>query len=318
MSSSGTTGYHVVVVGGVNTDYLVKGERLPGRGETLEGEVFQEAPGGKGANQAVAVARLGCQVALIARIGADERGGRILDQLANEGVDVTYTHRRDEAPTGVALIMVDHSGEKQILTAPGANRQLTEADVRGAKKTIVASKVLLVQLEVPLPAVRLALRLARAAGVRTVLDPAPAVPLAADMLKLVDVIRPNASEAETLTGVPVQDRASAAQAARVLLSSGVGAAVVQAGDAGDLLVTPNEEHFLPRISVESVDATGAGDAFAAALAVGLAEHRPLIEAAAMGSAAAALATTKLGAQAGLPRREEVLRLVGQSAAQHQL
>jgi ribokinase len=298
----------------VNTDYLVKGERLPAPGETLDGEVFQEAPGGKGGNQAVAVARLGCRVALIGRIGADERGRRILDQLADEGVDVTYTHRSDEAPTGVALIMVDHAGEKQILTAPGANRQLTEADVRGAKKTIVASKVLLAQLEVPLPAVRLALRLARAAGVRTVLDPAPAVPLAGDMLKLVDVIRPNASEAETLTGVPVQDRASAAQAARVLLSYGVGAAVVQAGDAGDLLVTPDEEHFLHRIPVESVDATGAGDAFAAALAVGLAEHRPLIEAAAMGSAAAALATTKLGAQAGLPRREEVLRLVEQSAA----
>jgi ribokinase len=315
MSSSGTTGYHVVVVGGVNTDYLVKGERLPAPGQTLDGEVFQEAPGGKGANQAVAVARLGCRVALIARIGADERGRKILDQLADEEVDVTYTHRSDEAPTGVALIMVDHSGEKQILTAPGANRQLTEADVRGAKKTIVASKVLLVQLEVPLPAVALALRLARAAGVRTVLDPAPAVPLAENMLKLVDVIRPNASEAETLTGVPVRDQGSAAHAARVLLGYGVGAVVVQAGEAGDLLVTPDQERLFPRLPVESVDATGAGDAFAAALAVSLAEGRPLTEAAVFGSAAAALATTRLGAQAGLPRRKEVRQLLEQFAGE---
>jgi ribokinase len=305
-----------VVVGGVNTDYLVKGDRLPGRGETLEGKIFQEAPGGKGANQAVAVARLGCQVALIARIGTDDRGKRILDQLTTEGVDVRYIRRDDDALTGVALIMVDRSAEKQILAAPGANRRLTEADVGAAKGTIASSKVLLAQLEVPLPAVTSALRLARAAGVRTVLDPAPAAPLSQDILQLVDVIRPNSSEAEAITGVPVRDRTSAARAARVLLGHGVGAAVLQAGEAGDLLVTANEEHFLPRIPVESVDATGAGDAFAAALAVGLAEERPLIEAASMGSAAAALATTKLGAQAGLPRREEVLRLVGQSAAEH--
>lgn len=318
MSSRGTGGYHVVVVGGVNTDYLVKGERLPSPGETLEGEIFEEAPGGKGANQAVAVARLGCRVGLIARVGADERGQRILDQLTAEGLDVAHVRRDQDAPTGVALIMVDRTGEKQILTAPGANRRLTEGDVAAAKQRIASSKVLLAQLEVPLPAVTLALRLARAAGVRTVLDPAPAVPLSDDILQLVDVIRPNASEAEALTGVPVRDRSSAARAARVLLGRGVGAAVLQAGEAGDLLVTSNEEHFLPRIPVESVDATGAGDAFAAALAVGLAEERSLTEAASMASAAAALATTKLGAQAGLPSRKEVLRLLGQSAGEHQL
>jgi ribokinase len=317
MSTASTGGYDIVVVGGVNTDYLVKGERLPKRGETLEGEVFQEAPGGKGANQAVAIARLGCRAGLIARVGADDRGKRILDQLAAEGLDVTHIRRDHDAPTGVALIMVERSGEKQILTAPGANRRLTEDDVAAAKETIASSRVLLAQLEVPLPAVTFALQLARAAGVRTVLDPAPAIPLPDDILQLVDVIRPNASEAETLTGVPVRDRSSAARAARVLLGRGVGAAVLQAGEAGDLLVTRKDERFLPRIPVESVDATGAGDAFAAALAVGLAEQRSLPEAAALGSAAAALATTKLGAQAGLPRRPEVLRLLGESAGEHQ-
>jgi ribokinase len=314
--NSATGGYHVVVLGGVNNDYLVKGERLPQPGETLEGELFQEAPGGKGANQAVGVARLGCRVALIARIGKDERGTRMRDQLVAELVDITHLSRDDDAPTGVALIMVDHSGEKEILTAPGANRRLVDAHVAAAKTIITASKVLLVQLEVPLPAVKLALDLARAAGVKTVLDPAPAVPLSDDVLQLVDVIRPNSSEAETLTSVPIHDRTSATRAARVLLERGAGAAIVQAGESGNILVTPDEEHFLPRIPVESVDATGAGDAFAAALAASLAEARSLPEAAAFGSAAAALATTKLGAQAALPRREEVLRLLKHSAGEH--
>jgi ribokinase len=313
---SARDGYHVVVLGGANSDYLVKGERLPRPGETLEGEVFQEATGGKGANQAVGVARLGCRVALIARIGKDDRGARMRDQLVAELVDVSHLCRDDNAPTGVALIMVDRSGEKEILTAPGANRRLNNADVAGAKTIITSCKVLLAQLEVPLSAVKLALELARAAGVKTVLDPAPAVPLSQDILRLVDVIRPNSSEAEMLTSVPVHDRTSAERAARVLLDRGVGAAVVQAGESGNILVTPDEQRFFPRIVVESVDATGAGDAFAAALAASLAEARSLSEAAAFGSAAAALATTKLGAQAALPRREEVLRLLQQSAGEH--
>lgn len=299
----------VVVVGGVNTDYLVKGERLPEPGETLQGEAFQEALGGKGANQAVAIVRLGCRAELIARVGSDHRGERMRDQLAAEGVDVAYVRRDPEELTGAALIFVDHSGEKEILTALGANRRLTEDDIYAAKETIASTKVLLAQLEVPVPTVDLALRLGRAAGVKTVLDPAPAVPLSDDLLRLVDIIRPNASEAKTLTGVSVRDLASAKGAAEILLRRGVGAVVVQAGEKGDLLVTEHEEQLLPRLPVERVDATGAGDAFAAALAVGLAEERPLREAAALGNAAAALATTKLGAQAGLPRREAVLELL---------
>jgi ribokinase len=302
----------VVVVGGVNADYTVKGERLPKPGETVQGEIFLEAPGGKGANQAVAVARLGCPVAFVARIGKDDRGSRILGQIADQGVDLTYVRPVDGTPTGVALILVDRSAEKQIMWAPGANHRLSEADVEAAKQTIALSKVLLTQLEVPLSAVKLALRLARTAGVRTVLDPAPAVRLPDEILRLVDVIRPNASEAETLTGVATRDRSSATRAARLLLHRGVGAVVVQAGAAGSLLVTAQEERFLPRIPVESVDATGAGDAFAAAIAAALAEGQPLAEAAAFGNAAAALATTKLGAQAGLPRRDEVLRLLSQA------
>jgi ribokinase len=299
----------IVVVGGVNTDFLVRGPRLPGRGETLEGEVFQEALGGKGANQAVAIARLGGRSRLIARVGAEERGARMLEQLAAEGVDVAAVRRDPDAATGVALILVEHSGEKEILTAPGANRRVTEEDVESAKEVIASASVLLAQLEVPVPVVAHALRLARAAGVRTVLDPAPAVPLPDDVLQLIDVIRPNATEAETLTGVAVRDPPSAKRAAGVLLSRGAGAVIVQAGDGGDLLVAGSEERFFRRLPVARVDATGAGDAFAAALAVGLAEGETVERAAALGNAAAALATTKLGAQAGLPRRADVLDLV---------
>ena len=304
----------IVVVGGLNTDYLVKGERLPAPGETLQGEVFQEGPGGKGANQAVAVARLGRSVSLVGKVGADERGTWMLQRLAAEGVDLDHVGRDAGAPTGVALILVDHSGEKQILTAPGVNRRVTESEVDAAAAIIASAKVLLAQLEIPVPAVARALRLAKEAGVSTVLDPAPAAPLSDDILGLVDLIRPNAAEAEALTGVAVRDRASARQAAGVLRRRGAAAVVVQAGQEGDLLVTAGEERLLRRIEVEAVDATGAGDAFAAALAVGMAEGRAIAEAAALGSAAAALATTRLGAQAGLPTRSEVLKLISGGGA----
>jgi ribokinase len=297
--------WDVVVVGGANTDYLVKGPRLPRAGETVEGDVFQEAPGGKGANQAVAAARLGARVTLLARLGTDRRGDEMAARLAEEAVDTRHLVRDAEAPTGVALVLVDREGEKQILTAPGANRRLTVGDVEAAA-AIRATQILLAQLEVPLEAVTAAFRLAREAGARVVLDPAPAQWLSNEVLRLTDVIRSNAGEAEVLTGVRVEDRASARRAAEQLLLRGVGAVLVQAGSEGNLLVWPDGEAWLPKLPVEAVDATGAGDAFAGALAVLLAEGRSLEEAARFANAAAALSTTVLGAQGGLPRREAVL------------
>ena len=248
----------VVVMGGINSDFLVKGARLPRPGESVLGRVFQEGSGGKGANQAVAASRLGARALLIGKVGTDERGDRVLRRLAAEDVDVLGVKRDDGASTGAAVVVVDDAGEKQIMAALGANGWLSEADVEAAKDAIASANVLLAQLEVPVPAVHQALRLAKGAGLTTVLDPAPAVPLPDDLLRLVDVIRPNASEAETLTGVAVRDRASAKQAAGVLLERGVPAAVVQAGDEGDLLVARDEEILLPRHHVDSVDATGAG------------------------------------------------------------
>jgi ribokinase len=305
------TAGEIVVVGGVNSDYLVRGARLPAAGETVQGEVFREGAGGKGANQAVGIARLGARVALLGRVGADARGEAVCAALSAEGVDLGLMSRDAERATGVALIAVDRAGEKQIMTAPGANGALSELDIEAAQARIAMAEVLLACLEVPLAAVSAALRLGKAAGVRTLLDPAPAQPLSEELLRLVDVISPNESEAEVLTNVKISDVRSAAQCARVLLARGASAAVVRSGAAGTLVATSTEQHLIPRHSVSSIDATGAGDAFMAALAVALAEGRSLVDAAVFANAAAAFSTTRIGAQAGLPRRDELLPLLGE-------
>lgn len=301
--------FDVVVVGSANVDYLVRGPRLPQPGEALEGSEFQQAPGGKGANQAVAAARLGARVALVGRMGTDAPGDTLLSALAAEGVDISFLTRDASAQTGTALVMVGRTGEKQILAAPGANRHLEVADIHRAAEALAATRVLLAQLKIPLESVIEAIRIARSHGARVVIDPAPAIPLPNEFLRLVDVLRPNSSEASVLTGIEVVDRASAREAGKQLIDRGAGAVAMQAGEEGNLLLWRGGERFLPKIPVRSVDATGAGDAFAAALAVRLAEGASLPDAACFGNAAAALATTSLGAQAGLPRRAAVLQLL---------
>ena len=299
----------IVVVGGANMDYLVRGEKLPKPGETAKGDLFQEAPGGKGANQAVAATRLGARVTFIARVGADRRGREVVKRLEEEGVDSKFIVRDDSDQTGVALILVGGDGEKQILSVPGANDELSVDQVRRAAKAIQSARVMLTQLEVPLETLLLAARLAREAGAKVLLDPSPPTSLSDELLQLVSLIKPNAREAEALTGTLSQDRDSAREAAQRLIDRGVGAVAVQAGDEGNLILTPEQEYWFPKIPVQSIDATGAGDAFAAALAVGLLEERPWPEIGALASAAAALTTTKLGAQAGLPERDEVSKLL---------
>lgn len=297
----------VVVIGGANTDYLIRGPALPGPGSTVDGQEFQDAPGGKGANQAVAAARLGARVAFVGKVGSDARGQALLQGLRDEGVDTSAATTDPNAPTGVALIMVDARGEKQIMTAPGANHRLTPEDVARASELVARARAALLQLELPLPAVEAAARLSRAAGATVVLDPAPPCELPEELLRDVHVIRPNAAEAEVLTGIRVDDVASARLAGQNLLRRGVGAAIVGA-PGGSLLLSAEGELWVPQLEVDVVDATGAGDAFAAALAVWLGSGDHLTNATRFANAAAALATTKLGARAGLPRREEVEQL----------
>jgi ribokinase len=296
-------------VGGANVDYLVRGPSLPGPGDTVQGNEFQMAPGGKGANQAVAAARLGARVAFVGCIGEDAGGGLLVDHLVADGVDTRFLRTTSEVATGVAVIQVDAQGEKQIMVAPGANTRLTEQAVREALAAIASVRVVLTQFEVPMPVVMAAAKLARERGAIFVLDPAPPADVPNELLPLVDVIRPNAGEARALTGIDITGRESASRAARALLARGVRAVVVQASDDGDLAVWRDGDRFLPRIPVDTIDATGAGDAYAAALAVRLGEGASLEEAAPFASAAAALTTTRLGAQAALPHRADVFALL---------
>jgi ribokinase len=306
-----TAVFDVIVVGGLNTDFVGVGEDLPSPGETLNGTVFHETAGGKGANQAVAVARLGGRVALVGAVGGDERGEALLRKLSGERVDVQFVRKHAGVQTGAALIHVDARGEKQILAVLGANCRPRPMDVTSACDAIGRTRVLLTQFELPIDAVFAALRWARANDVRTVLDPAPAaVSVPDDLLRVVDVLKPNAHEAEALTGIEVTDRATASRAATALLGRGVGAVAIQAGGEGNLLVSREGEHFFARLPVKSVDATGAGDAFAATLATYLARGRTLAEAGRLANAAAAHATTVLGAQEGLPTEQELNALVG--------
>jgi ribokinase len=304
----------VVVVGGINSDYLVRGPRLPGPGETLDGESFHEGPGGKGANQAVAAARLGAESLFVGRVGKDARGEALVEALRRARVDATHLRFDAASASGAALIQVDGRGEKQIFVAPGANARVGVDDVVAALDAFRGANVVLAQLEIPLDAVIAAARAARDAGARFVLDPAPARPLPDELLAMTEVIRPNAGEARTLTGIEVNDRAAARAAADVLIRRGARVACVQAGDAGDLLVAGSDEFFLPRLPVHSVDATGAGDAFAAALSVAMGLDWDWRRAGAFANAAAALATTRVGAQEGLPTRSEVERLLGRVTA----
>ncbi len=306
--------WDVVVVGGANFDYLVRGPKLPRPGETLQGDDLMEGPGGKGANQAAAAARLGARTALVARIGNDDRGVKFAAQLEGEGVDIRHLIHDRQALTGIALVMGDHSGEKQILVAPGPNSRLSIKAGDAAKPVIASSRVVLLQLEIPVESVMEAARLAAESEAQVILDPSPAVPLPDELLRLVDVIRPNAAEAEVLTGIRPKDRNSARAAGERLVRRGVRVAAVQAGGDGNLLVWQDGEHWEPIILGDAVDSTGAGDAFAAGLAVALAEGRSLREAGAMASAAAALATTALGAMPSLPMRSAVNELLAQAGA----
>jgi len=299
----------VAVVGKANVDYLARAPRLPRPGEGVNGDLFQEAAGGKGANQAVGAARLGARAALVARVGSDERGALVLATLQRERVDARFVTRDPAEPTGVALCQVDGAGQKQMLSFVGANARLSAACVREAAGMLASCRVLLTQMGVPREALLEALRIAREAGAKVVLDAAPGLPADDALLAQVDLVRPNRFEAEALTGVAAVDRESAREAARQLTRRGARAAVVQAGHDGDVLLTADGETWLPRFPVQSVDATGAGDAFSSALAVCIAEGRPLPEAGRFASACAALATTVLGAQASLPARAAVENLL---------
>jgi ribokinase len=298
------TQIRIVVVGSSNTDLVVRAPRLPMPGETVLGGAFLRAHGGKGANQAVAAARLGAQVTFVARLGCDSFGDEAVAHFAAEGLDTRYVVRDPDVHSGVALIGVDEGrGENSIIVAPGANMRLSVQDIKAAEEAIRSASVVVCQLEVPLETVAAALSIARAAGVRTILNPAPAQPLPDELLRLATVLTPNEGEAALLAGDP---GLAPAEDARILRKRGVANVLVTLGSEGALLVNEEGETHIPGRKVTNVvDTTAAGDCFTGALAVAIGEGRSLEQAAQFAGTAAAISVTRSGAQPSLPTRAEV-------------
>jgi len=287
-------------------DLVVKSPRIPAIGETILGGHFIMTPGGKGANQAVAAAKLGAEVYFIAKLGNDVFAEQSLNNFKKEGVNTKYVIQTEEAPSGVALITVDDAGNNVIVVAPGANQMLSPDDIRQAESDISSSGALVAQLEIPLETVEVAAQLANGSGVPFILDPAPAQKLNPELLQMVDVLTPNETEAQILTGIEVtSNRDSARTAVEKLLESGVKSVILTMGAKGFLLATDDKMEFVPAVMVNAIDATAAGDAFTGSLAVGLAQGKTLADAALFANYVAALSVTKMGAQSSMPAKEAV-------------
>jgi ribokinase len=304
----------ILVVGSSNTDMIIKLDRIPRPGETLLGGEFFMAAGGKGANQAVGAARAGGTVTFVARVGRDVFGEQAIAGLVKDGIDVDYIFRDKARASGVALIFVAKDGENSIAVASGANGGLSPADVYKAKRAFAGVRVLVMQLETPLETVQAAAELAHKTGTRVILNPAPARPLPDRLLRRVSIITPNETEAELLTGIRVDDDAAAAKAADRLLDRGVQTVILTLGPRGAFVAAREGRQRVPGFKMKAKDTTAAGDIFNGALAVALAEGKPLYEAVRFANAAAAISVTRIGAQPSAPRRKEIEWLLAKGPA----
>ncbi|MFL7870669.1 MAG: ribokinase [Anaerolineales bacterium] len=296
----------VVVFGSINMDLVARSVRLPKPGETITGHSFQTIPGGKGANQAVACARLGAATWMVGRVGGDVFGINLKDQLESDGVDHKNVVVDSSTSSGVALIVVEDSAENIIIVVPGANGQVGEQDLQRLDGVLERSKVLLLQLEVPLNTVTAAAKLAKAKGVHVILDPAPAQVLPPEIYPLLDVITPNETEAEWLVGFPIRSNDDAARAAVLLQERGAQNVIVKMGRRGALARIGDKEKFYEPFRVNAVDTVAAGDAFNGALGAALSEGKAIEESVRWGMAGGALSVTREGAQPAMPTREELL------------
>ena len=285
----------ILVIGSTNIDMIACVKHLPRPGETVGEARFMQSNGGKGANQAVAAARLGGDVAFVSCLGDDAGAAALRQQFAADGINTEALFTAKDTPTGTALIFVSQDGENCIAVAPGANHSLTCEAIDAVADRIAGAEYLLVQLEIPMETVACAIEKAYAAGTRVVLNPAPAMPLADELLRKVYLITPNRTESETLTGIPVHTVQDASKAAGALLAKGV----------GNVIVTPAEELLIPARTVTPVDTTAAGDVFNGALLVALSEGRSLADAVRFAAHSASVSVTRMGAQASIPWRGEL-------------
>lgn len=295
----------ILVVGSSNTDMVIKTEHLPRPGETVLGGTFFMNPGGKGANQAVAIARLGGYVSFICKTGSDIFGHQSQQLFEEEGIDTSYIFSDSKNPSGVALITVDAHAENCIVVASGANAALLPSDLASAVEAIEEADLVLMQLEIPMDTVEYVAEAAYRKGKKVILNPAPAQALSPSLLRHLSIITPNEMEAEMISGIRITDENSAREAARAIVGMGVECVIITLGAKGALIHCNGADEFIPALRVEAVDTTAAGDVFNGALTVALAEERSLAEAVRFACKASAISVTRVGAQSSAPYRIEV-------------
>lgn len=295
----------ILVVGSSNTDMVIKTQNFPAPGETILGGRFLMNAGGKGANQAVAAARLGGLVTFVGKIGDDIFGKQAVQQLEDEGINVDYVAVDAENPSGVAMITVDQKGENSIVVASGSNGTLSPTDFDKAMTELDESEFVLMQLETPIPTVEHIARNAAQKQKKVILNPAPAAQLSGELLQNLYIITPNETEAELLTGIKVTNEESALKAATVLHEKGVEIVIITMGAAGAFLLLDGNSEIIRAPRVEAIDTTAAGDTFNGALVVALSEGRTIQESIAFANKAASISVTRIGAQSSVPFRKEI-------------
>ncbi len=296
----------ILVIGSSNTDMVIKTEKMPVPGETILGGTFLMNPGGKGANQAVAAARLGGNVTFITKRGDDLFGKQAVGLFMREGIDIRYVVKDTELPSGVALITVDSSGENSIVVAPGSNGNLQPEDIPDKVFNAEKYRILLLQLEIPVLTVEFSVKNACEKGIKVILNPAPAQKLSDELLACTWLITPNETEAEILTGIHINNNSTAEEAALSLQKKGVKNVIITLGASGAFIKSAEFTGMVPGIKVEAVDTTAAGDVFNGALSVALAEGIELKDAVIFANKAASISVTRLGAQASAPYRNEII------------
>ncbi len=300
------SGSKIVVIGSSNTDMVVRTSHFPEKGETVLGGEFMMNPGGKGANQAVAAARMGGDVVFVCKIGKDAFGSHSAELFKKEGIDVSCILLDEDSHSGVALITVDAHAENTIVVASGANANLFPKDIRGVETLFSANGHVLLQLEIPVETVRYIAKVASLRGAKVILNPAPACELPEEMFGDLYLLTPNEKEASAISGISVIDLDSAKEAAQVIYSKGVKNVIITMGSKGALIFDGTDYVFIEAQKVEAVDTTAAGDVFNGALIVALNEGRNLVEAADFANKASAIAVTRMGAQASAPYRNEIM------------